>query len=509
MMKNSAFAKGLIVARLVILAAITAPLLFSCVPKQSQTLLSATTTEKENVIKVLGSVPFAYDLAVDTISYNSCIGSGLNGSGKLHGLKLGANEGFVDSNGSGAVKGGIKLKSDFLLYLAKNVDPTFPNTAITSSQIQFILQNSDANKNLQIQFAVRAAANLNVVPDVVFINSGSPPTITLNRDGIYSGGTLSLDPILTAITKNVQFGAGGTVLSEGPRIYNISEKSSPEPIQASFGYSNAFDASFPPIVNTDDGFGAGEEYSDLVRSRLNSLLYILAITYGNQTTISSFDQTPSQGLNSPKRKTETDLKKAFGRSFELGFSSKSLTNIPSWKKNLLTKITEKTLEDGRLAAGVSWTCENVLIMKTNQLNNKKITEPSCSELIASDLISDASGSSVAPKVKNIRRHYSEDLWAIGFFYPANTIYNPATRKTNPTLCLVNKQADCYLPTVGLIASAPAEDIGIQYNSSQECYLSRFSQMGVSYIGNKTGDVARRLGRCAQYASVCIRASTSF
>ena len=294
------------------------------------------------------------------------------------------------------------------------------------------------------------------------------------------------------------------MLSEGPRIYNIGTKSSPEAIEGSLGYSSAFDTSFPPVPEADDGLGAGEEYSDNVRNKFNSFTYILAATFGNQTTVSSYDFTPSMGLNSPKRKSDSEVKRAYGRSYDLGFTSRN-SSIPSWRKNLLTKVTEKTLDDGKLVTGAAWGCDNILIMKTNQLNNKKISEPSCSELIATDLLIPA----IANRVKNIRRHYAEDFWSVGFFYAANSTYNPLTRTQAPTLCLVNKQADCYLPTTGLVLSAPAEDVGVQYDPTKECYLSRFTRMGVTYTGNKTGDVARRLGRCAQYASVCIRASTSY
>ncbi len=498
MMKNSALVKGISVGT----AAIAVFMMSSCGNPRGQSLLSARSTDKENIVKVLDKVPFAYDLALDTISYNSCVGAGLNQTGKIHGIKFGANEGFVDSNGSGAIKGGLKLKSDFLQYIAKNVDPTFPNTVVTPSQIQFILQNSESNKDLQIQYAVRTTSDLRVVPDVV--DPGVPATITLNRDGIYAGALLAKDPVLTSITKNVQFGAGGAVLSEGPRIYNVGTKGTPEALEASLGYSNAFDTSFPPVPQADDGLGAGEEYSDNVRAKFNSFSYILAVTYGNPALVSSADTTPSQGLNSPKRKTETDFKKAFGRGYELSFVSKNSAKS-SWKKNILSKITEKNLDDGKLVAGASWTCENVVIMKTNHFNNKKIAEPSCSELIATDL----QVPSIAAKVKNIRRHYSEDLWGIGLFYAANAAYSVATRTTNPVLCLVNKKTECYLPTAGLIATAPLVDVGVQYDPAFDCYLSRFSRMGVSYIGNKVGDDARRLGRCAQYASICIRASTSF
>lgn len=475
--------------------------LSSCSIQQEPSLLSSKSTSGDTVQKVLENVPFAFDVAVDTISYNSCVGSELNQGGKLHGIKIGANEGFVDTNGSGAVKGGLKLKSDFLQYVAKNVNPTYPNTTIVPAQIQYILQNSEANQGLKIQYAIRTASDLKVAPDV--INLDSSTVITPTRDGVYEGSLLSEEPVLSSITNNVKFGASGTILSEGARIYNIGMKSSPDAIEGSLGYSNAYDSSAQPVAGADDGVGVGEQYADIVRSKFNSFAYVLAVTFGNETTVASTDLTPSFGLNSPKRKTETDLRRAYGKGYELTFSSKN-SALSSWRKNTLTRITEKNLEDGSLVSGVSWSCENFVIMKTNQLNNKKIAEPSCAELVASDL----SVPAIAAKVRNIRRHYSEDLWGIGFYYGANELYVPATRTAQP-LCLVNRQIDCYLPTTGIISGSPTEDVGVQYNSTQECYLSRFQQMGVNYIDNKTGDTARRLGRCAQYASVCTRSSTSY
>lgn len=488
----------------------TAAFMFACSPAQQKSLLSSQTSAQDAVTAVLDKVPFAYDVAVDTISYNSCVGNGLNSEDKIHGIKLGANEGFVDTNGSGAVKGGIKLKSDFLQYLAKNVPPNFPNTSVNAAQIQHILQNSEKNKELQIQYAVRTAADLKVVPDV--IQQSGDDIIQQGRDGVYEGAQLSTDPVLTSITKSVQFGPNASVLSEGPRVYNLGSKSSPEPLEGSLGYSSASDESFPVVANVDDGTGAGEQYSDNVRNKFNSFTYVLAVTFGNPFFVSSSDLTPSGGLNSPKRPDEKDLRKAFGRSYELSFVTKN-ASIPSWRKNVLNRVTEKNLEDGRAVSGVSWTCENYVIVKSNQLNNRKSNEPSCTELIGSDL----SNPSIAAKVKTIRRHYSEDKWAIGLFYNKDELYVPNSRPfTNPPtntiarpLCLVSKSADCYLPTAGLIASAPTEDIGVQYDPNQECYLSRATQMGVTYTPSKTGDVARRLGRCAQFASICSRTSTSY
>lgn len=480
--------------------------LYSCTMQQEQTLLSAKSAAGENTKRVLQSTPFAYDIAADTISYNSCVGTGLNSNGALHGIKIGANEGFADSVGTGSVKGGLKLSSEFLQYIASNVDPTFPNTSVSPSQIQYILENTDFNKDLKLQVAVRYTSNLYVAYDKINPNT---TTVTLGLDGKYLGGFLAQEPILTYLTKNVIFGTKGTVLAEGPRIYNVGSASSPEPIEAALGYSNITDDTAPIDTAFNDGTGIGEQYSDAVRQRFNSFQYILAITYGSETTVSSSDSTISQGLNSLKRPSETDLKKAFGKGYELNFISKNPAKA-GWRSNLLNRVTEKNLANGQTVTNASWGCENFVIMRTNQFNNKKISEPSCSELTTSDL----NDPTIAIQVKKIRRHYPENLWGVGLMYGANEAYIPAKRiytdgaTIRRPLCLANKQVDCYLST-NIIPSDRSIDVGIQYDSNQECYLSRFAEMGVTYTGNLTGDAARRLGRCAQYASICIRSSTGY
>ncbi|MCC2680302.1 MAG: hypothetical protein K0R29_2878 [Pseudobdellovibrio sp.] len=483
-------------------------LFVGCTIQNTPSLLTADSSADTNRTKLLNDVPFAYDLALDTISYNSCVGIGLTASG-IHGLKIGANEGFTEQNDSGSVKAGLKLRTDFLQYVAKNISPAYPNTTVVPSQIQYLLENSTRNKELYIQYAVRDKGNLLTVLDVIQ-GTGSP---TINRDGFYENQLLSLDPVLTAVTKNVVFGPNKTVTSEGPRVYNLGSAGSPDPIEASFSFSHAIDESYPATQGVDDGLGAGEEYSDRARQRFNSTQNILTVTFGNPTDVSSSDTSDSSGLNAPRRPTASVLTKAYGRAYELSFKSKS-PSIPSQRRNILNNVVEKDLETGNLSpGGSSWTCENYLIMRPNELNNKKATEAACSEILAADFAHPTLGAELKRKVARIRRHYSETEWAVGVFIRANTQYDPDARLAQP-ICMVSKATNCYLPTVGILTSDPSRDVGVNYNAAienntAECYLSRYSQMGVSYIGNKTGDAARSLGRCPQYASICVRTSTSF
>ena len=136
-------------------------------------------------------------------------------------------------------------------------------------------------------------------------------------------------------------------------------------------------------------------------------------------------------------------------------------------------------------------------MKKSHWNNPKSSEAGCAALTSADLQDPV----FSAQVKLLRRHYSDANWRIGIYYGANEAYTPSTRPTR-TLCLAPTSIECYLPTAGL--TADGSDIGVQYSPSQECYLSRFERMSVAYTGGLTGDSARKLGRCAQYASICSR-----
>lgn len=459
----------------------------NCSPKQNTGLLGSKSDGTTQAEKVTVDAPFAYDLVMDTLSYNSCIGQNLNNSG-IHGIKIGVNEGFVDSDGTGAVKAGIKLRTDFLQYVGKNISPIYPSSVITPAQIQHVLLNSDSNKNSYIQYAIRKRGDLSVASDV--IQPSNTTTISVPRDGSLENATLATDPVLTALTKNVQFSEDGTILSEGPRIFNLYDATTVRPIEFSFGYSNYADETYPVGINFEP-YGIGEAYSDRVRQRFNASgndKYIFAVTFGDPTTGEA-----DLGLSKPKRKLETDKTKAYGRAYSLRFDQAG--TAAGWRPNLLKQVIETNLSDNT-PAGNSWSCENFVVMQTNQWNNPKPNQPACVALNAADM----EKSSINGQVKRLRRQYLESNWNIGLFYPKNAIYTPASRATQP-LCLVPKLADCYLPTT---LPLTGEYIGINYDTSTECYLYAASAMGVTYPGNPSPEAARRLGRCAQYASVCVR-----
>ncbi|OFZ28581.1 MAG: hypothetical protein A2622_05675 [Bdellovibrionales bacterium RIFCSPHIGHO2_01_FULL_40_29] len=473
----------------------------NCSPQQNTGLLGTLESPSTIADKVVTDAPFAYDLVVDTISYNSCVGEYLNESG-LHGLKIGANEGFVDSLGTGAVKAGLKLRSDFLEYVGTNVKPKYPSTVITPAQIKNVLANSSLNKDVRVQFAVRKIADLSVIQDIISPGSQTVP-FSLPRDGLVIHSPLTDDPVITNLTKNVQFAAGGTVLSEGPRLYNLQSESSPSPIQASFGFSNITDETFPLENAGTDNMGIAERYAETVRNKFNltsSEKYILAITYGTLDAVGSETSGVDDGLSTPKRADDSDTSKAYGRSFALQFGLPTSPVAAGWKNVALKSVTESNLSDASPASGSRWDCRSYLIMKQTHWNNTKLSEPSCAPLMSSDL----SDPVRAAQIKNLRRHYLETDWNIGLFYEADQLYIPAARGDH-AICLVPKpsRAECYLPTQDAVIAGT--DVGINYNPGTECYLS--NRFGTSY--SNSIETVRAGGRCAQFASICVRTSTNF
>lgn len=471
----------------------------NCSIQQNTGLLGSRMTQAQIAQSIADNAPFAFDLSSDTISYNSCVGDNLNQYG-LHGLKIGANGGYSDSSGTGNIKNGLKLSTTFLNYVASSLKPSYPSTVITPGQIAGLLSQSKINQNAFVQFAVRQRNNLSVWPDIISPGSLSAVQVTQPRDGLIDSNMIWQNPVALRLAKYVQFNIDGSILSEGRRITNLADEANPQTIGTSFGFSNYTDQSYP-LQNQPGGvenLGYGEMFAENIRQKFNSAntnKLILTQTFGPDST----SDTSGSALSTPLRVKgqETTLNKAYGRGYQLNFTS--LTTTPGWLKSILGNVVEIDLASGQPITGVSWQCTSFLIMKQDQWDRRDTAQPLCAPLLASDLVNP----STAASVQAIRRHYAESDWNIGLMYSAGMNYDPAQRSTRP-ICLVPKMIECYLPTnVGGIDSVIPG--GVQYDVNQECYLYNHSSVAYS----EPSDLAslRARGRCAQFASICLRSTT--
>lgn len=543
---------------------------FHCAPQGNGILGNSASLEAEANPKYT-KAPFAYDVAVDTISYNSCTmeSPGPNfdeDSNPIFGLRVGVAEGFVDNTGLGTVKGGLKLKTDFLKYVAKTFYPDYPNTTIPASQIQRILNHKDnqfgLNGDPKVQFAIRKKSNLSAVVDLISPSATDLPQRA--RDISILSPVLAEGFVGYSMTKSIQYHTDGTILAEGPRVYNLSNVEDPIRIEGLLNFNTYFDETYQAPTNqikNEENLSAAEAYSQVVRNNFNSGSQFLAVTFSGINDVPSTSSTDTtidhiENIRRPFKTgtTTPDTSKAYGRGFKFEFSSQNLDPGATWPKNRLTTITEMDLENGSPATGASWTCEQFTIVRAEEWNNDKIYDenryngdkmvlPSCMPLLADDLVCDGTDNATScakkakrlEQIKKIRRQYTPDKWNIGLMhtgYRPDTNASPNTNgKANytppyptssasvdfenrnmmelcvsPTASTGTTAPSCYLRTTGVFEDPAytAKDIGVQYERRQNCYLTS------SDAGTGTArDAKRALGRCAQFASVCSRTSTNF
>lgn len=501
-------------------------LVFSCTPK-GEGILNNKSSFSETIDNYTKQAPFAYDIAADTISYNSCVNFVADStaiSNPVPGLTIGVNEGFVTTNGNGAVKAGLKLRTQFLQYIGRNLKPQAPSSTITPEQVQRVLQQSTANAGAFMQFSIRKKTDLTLNIDLISpgannnLNSLVPQP---NRDAFVFLQDLTGGFVGNTLTKDIKYTGSGTVLSEGPRTYNLSDTPDPVVIQSAFGVNQTADETLPVSTDTTTNnpeikFGVGEYYSDMIRKRFNSTgndRVILTAVFGGKALDAAFgSQGSSEETISQIRRQSTDVSKAFGRGYSLKFEPK-VRNVAGWVNNVLsgTAVTEFDLSTGTTVQGAQWTCENFLIVLPSHYDNKKLTEPTCSPLLSTDM---NEGRQLA--VKKIRRQHAAADWNIGLFIPKDTalgvtVQDRIANRANYQICVSPRRSSCYLPTTQIFSSVEnaGKDAGIQYDTSQECYLTAYNLMGANYTNATTPDAKRLLGRCANYLSVCTRSSTNF
>lgn len=487
-------------------------------------ILDSKSSISEVIDNTTKQAPFAYDLAADTISYNSC--TALSNTQAVSNLKIGVSEGFINTNGNGAVKGGIKLKTEFLQYIGKYFTPAAPSSTIIPAQVLRVLNKSAVNQNARIQFSIRRKNNLNLFVDQIASSMSETYSATplVGRDATLIAAELNSGYAGELLTKDIKYTTAGTILSEGARNYNLSGTQQSITLHGAFRLNQTEDSSItlpPPPANytpKEYNFGAAELYSQNVRNKFNA-------TDSSKIIVTALFSTSASGstdvdkILSIKRPDPKDLTKAYGRGYALQFTAKSST-VAGWtNKNILSGVTEIDLSTGSNVTGSTWTCEHFPIVRDSQYDKiRKDGDPQCTALLATDLPPERQGRQL--QIKKIRRHYPESEWKIGLFIPpsttlASSVASRTAQRDSWGLCVTPKTLSCYLPTgtefmdnPSLLTAAGKTEFGVQYDPTKECYLTAYNSLGINYSVS-TDDQRRMLGRCAQYASICTRTSTNF
>ncbi len=497
---------------------------FGCAPK-GQGLLTTQGPSSDQFANIYKTAPFAFDYVADTISYNSCTNfvNGVNSETGIPGFMIGANEGAADTTGSGASKGGLKLRSDFLSYVGKNFVAEYPSATISADQIKRVISNSPANQNAYLQFAIRDKNDLTIVLDLINPVQASDKIAQVDRDAKVVLADLSSGYVANILTNEIVFNSNNTVLKEGSRKTVLSQSGFNTLTQATLGFNATADSTSPALsvdpnnTNKEISFGKAEYFAEVIRNGFNSNTNKLILTsvYGGKISdVISGANTTEATITTLKRPSATgnttvDLSRAYGRGYSLTFTSKA-TNVAGWAKNILSSVSETDLSTGSAVNGVTWTCENVVIARSDHWNNKMANQPNCTPLLAADITATRKA-----LLRKIRRQYSESEWNVGLFIPSSatqsSVASDRRTKDRPkyAMCISPIGKSCYLPTTGIVTTDPSYDVGINYDPTKECYLTSYVSHGFNYSSATTDDNRRKLGRCAQYASICTRNSSSF
>lgn len=434
--------------------------------------------------------PFAFDAAVDTISYNSCFGYGLGNQG-IYGFKAGAVE---DLGSEADVKSGVKITRKYLDFVGKKLQPEYGQTAISTAQIKSFITSSPLNADAVPLIGVRTTRNLSIQPEDFVSTSYISYT-----DYYPMLGVLTSKEFINSLLEGITFGPTNNVIAEGHRSLDF---------QAGGEYARSLNASLG--YNLDwkgNESDPTESYTNYLRDQMNRRNLALTLTFHHQNS-------DSWAID-PIGPDKDNLQKAYGKAFYMTFgpfsSTSSGTVMPTSMipANMVSRVEERDLSTGQLVAGASWRCHNLMIVRPSDNQNTQHAKRPCRPIEPSELSLTSSNyldenglpMPLIDMIREARRHYSATQWDVGVLSKDNTI-----------MCIVPKEvgATCYASNL-----QAGIDRGVDYtpwtytddatdgDGAIGCFQKSYSAQGIVY-----GDpMPRKL--CAQWASICARSSVNF
>lgn len=473
----------------------------NCASQSASPLTATSLTSDQREAALYSGEPFAYDAIVDTISYNSCFGDNLRGTG-IFGLRASASE--IPIPGDGA-RSGVRLSKDFLDFVGTKIKPEYPATSITSTQLKRFITNSPLSGTAQPLIGLRSTSNLSIRPESPSVNQG---TYATGIDFFETLQMLTNKNFLSDLTEGITFSDKNKVLSYGPRVADFDTADDAERnLDVSMGYNlkgNYF-----------------ELYGNSVRDELNKRNTALTLTFHKGLD--------ADGPINPISPDPNDFKKAYGRIFYLSFGSVVGAAHSSVPGNLLKSVEERDLSRLAIVSNASWTCRNFMIVR-NEDQNKYCRPVDYSILATSNSFYRDSSSQPIKNfdlLKEIRRHYPASEWDVGVFanYEVDLTSNGTSRpftshpaipgldadgdtnlgtgdQISSYLCVVPRATSCYIQNV-----VNNVDQGVDYfptSNPTGCYQVSYQNQGIVYSG---GTPPAKL--CAQWASTCTRTSYGY
>lgn len=471
---------------------------FSCSRQPNSPLGNGQSSlDTDEVPAIYKSEPFAYDGIVDTISYNSCYNANIDNSG-MYAFNVSASENPLFDE---SPRSGIRVSKKYLDFVGSRINPAYPEESITQKQLQTFISGSPLNKNAIPMVSVRRAQTLSIVPQDLTSTS-----FVVRKDFYPVLDVLSNIHFITSLIEGIIYGPDNKVMSQGPRINDfIYTDDGTRSLNAKLGYNLAT---------------SEELYTVQMRREFLRRNYILALTF--------HDNTATDFAINPLSPTPTNLKRAYGRGYYLGFTTVATASHNSIPNNLLNSIEERDLETDSLVVGATWSCRQYMVVRNEDKDEpqggtapvaggKLVLPLTYSDLIGAhtyhinELGQQMTGLEI---VREIRKQYSAADWDIGRLNQ-DTTAGGTSPVTDLIFVVVPKVAACYDAAKNISSSDP--DPGVDYtpwnnaddyvagqnSSTQGCFQASFAAQGISYY------TAAPKKRCANWVSICNRRSVSY
>lgn len=323
---------------------------------------SASSSANQNLLTKYGqlygpkvqAIPFAFDVEVDQITYNSCNGSSYQKKPGAFTFKVGAYK----------ATSGLKLRQTYHDYITNNFKPVYPNTVVTEAEKKAYLYDSPNNQGVTLQFAWRNYAQ------PYWVRNSSSPKATV--DYVDYGLAATDDRILTPLFK-----------SSVASFFGLA----PEVQQRTLEYSIFYNQS--------------EAWADWFRRDMTS-----AGNDGQRGILALTFKKPSGEAFEPAAPTANDPKVAYGRGFTFIFGKHGSAPALNNPENVLTGVSEVNLETSAKAPVTgSWSCPSTLRLLIVRPKDAATACPAPS-------FASLSNSTIRDRLKILRRHLPASQWDV-------------------------------------------------------------------------------------------------
>lgn len=300
------------------------------------------------------NIPFAYDIEVDQITYNSCSSAGYQKKSGAFTFKIGAYKSTA----------GLKLRQTYHDYVTSNFKPVYPNTSVTVDEKKAYLYDSPKNQGVTLQFAYRNYAQ------PYWVRNTSSPKASV--DYVDYGLAATDDRVLTPLMH-----------SSVANYFSLA----PEANQRTVEYS---------IFYNQNEAWADWFRRDLTPAGNDGQRGLLALTFKKQAGEAFEPATPTEG----------DSKVAYGRGFTFLFGKVGAAPALNNPENVLMGVSEVSLEStSKPAVTGAWSCPSTLKLLIVRPSDAASTCPAPS-------FTSLTNSALRDRLRIIRRHLPASQWDV-------------------------------------------------------------------------------------------------